>query len=307
MKVFWTAPQAPPEIDWVEIQVEESPIDVVIDPSQAWICNPLTSVNELYLARFPYLRYLITPSTGTNHIDLEACKERGIKVLSLLDDREALNEIRASSEFTFMLILMALRKVRAWSYIFQSKTHEEKDELYYRNEDTMRGNELYEKYVGIIGYGRIGKNIYDWLKVFGAFPYFLDPYVDASKNRAPMATKFTHDIVVICCSLTEETEGMITKEHLELMQPGAILVNTARAEIINQQDLEEWCAKGGTYVADVLHGETTGDHVNSPLLSLANCIITPHIAGTTFESQEKAAKIALNLLRKEIEHGKVRN
>ena len=94
---------------------------------------------------------------------------------------------------------------------------------------------------------------------------------------------------------------MITKEHLGLMKPGAILVNTARAEIINESDLVEWAKKGmNTYATDVLHGEVTGAHVNSPLLHMANVIISPHIAGCCYESQEKAARIALGLLKKEV-------
>lgn len=256
-----------------------------------WICNPSANfiISNIQLDLMPNLKAIITPSTGTNHINKEACKERGVKVLSLLDDRTGLNTIRASSEFTFQLILHALhRPFQQWKN-------------YERDDDMMRGHELYGKYVGIVGYGRIGKNIARWCTAFDAHWDYYDPKYKTSNIKDLFRNC---DIVVLSLALTEDTIDFITKEHLDLMKPGAILVNTARAEVVKEKDLVEWAKKGQQcYAADVLHGEVTDKHRDSELLHLANCIITPHIAGTTYESQEKAARIALKLLMNEVNDG----
>ena len=238
------------------------------------------------LDEYPKLRLIVTPSTGTNHIDLNECERRGIKVLSLLDDRFGLDMITASSEFTFLLMLMALRH-GAWR---QWKRYE-------RDDDMMRGHELHGKKVGLVGYGRIGKNVANYCTAFGAKWDYADPQYRTGDNL--LAIFEDSDIVVICCSLNDETKGMITRKHLNALRPGAILVNTARAEIIREEDLITWARqKKNVYATDVLHNETMA-YVSSPLLGLSNCIITPHIAGTTYESQQKAMQIALRLAERE--------
>jgi glycerate dehydrogenase len=202
---------------------------------------------------------------------MEACKRRGIKVVSLLDDRKGLDTITASSEFTFKLILDALRIAPA--------------------------RELIGKGIGLVGYGRIGKNVERYCGAFGArVRYVCDPYVGRYDS---LEWVFSHsDIVVICCSLTSETRGIIGRKLLRSMKEGAVLVNTARGEVIRENELAEVMKdRQDLRVAlDVLTGETTGTQKPAPLLALG-AIITPHIAGETFDSRTKAAKIILRLLK----------
>lgn len=283
VKVLVEAP-----LEAVEEVLDEFDLDYVTDPliAEVLIPDPLKWV-ELY--KYPQLKMIVTPSTGTNHIPLTACKKHGIKVFSLLDDREALNEIRASSEFTFMLILLALRNgaFRQWKG-------------YDRNDDAMRGHELYGKKALIVGYGRIGQNVDDWLAAFGAEQIIL---VDKENSNGLSSAFPDADIVVLSCSLTPETTGMITGELVASMKPNAVLVNTSRGEVVREDELVEVLRerKDITYATDVLAGEATGAHLNSPLLSMPNVIVTPHIAGTTFESQQKAMRIALRLVEQNAE------
>jgi len=281
--IYFTAPSRKEWFDW------NWPLPFTDDMSKAayWICNPSANYTISYehISRMPRLKAIITPSTGTNHIDLKACKERNITVKCLLDDRKGLQTIKASSEFTFQLILHAIHRP------FQQYKQ------YDRNDDAMRGNELCDKLVGIVGYGRIGKNIGKWCNAFGASYITYDLY---SKKKELNRLFRVSDIVLISCNLDDSTIDMITKEQLDLMRPGTVLVNTARAEIIKEDDLIEWAKKGtNTFATDVMHGEVTGRAGESPLLEMANVIVTPHIAGTCFESQEKAARIALGLLIRE--------
>ena len=162
----------------------------------------------------------------------------------------------------------------------------------------MRGSELYGKEVGILGFGRIGRNVAEWVQAMDARWRSYD-YGSGEETLDDIFEKC--DIVLISMGLNDQSRGLINKELLLRMKDGAILINVARAEIINELDLIEWAKRGRqTYVSDVLHAEVDGD-VASPLLGMANCIIYPHIAGTTFESEEKALRIALNLLRAETE------
>lgn len=275
----------------LEYTLERRRADILIPDPLKWV--------QLY--KYPLLKIIATPSTGTDHIPLDACDRHNIKVLSLLDNRDSLSEIRASSEYTFMLILMALRNgaFRQWNN-------------YERDDNAMRGHELYEKRVGIVGMGRIGDRINHWVNAFGAHTENYDPYAISTPYRNltnHVNDGLEHifqmsDIVVICSSLTPETKGMITGELIKSMRPGAILVNTARGEIVNEAELVEVLrARKDTlmYATDVLAGESRGEHLKSPLLSMSNVIVTPHLAGTTFESQEKAMRITLELVTEHAE------
>jgi phosphoglycerate dehydrogenase-like enzyme len=111
----------------------------------------------------------------------------------------------------------------------------------------------------------------------------------------------TCDVVVICCALTPETEGMITPELLRLLPKDAVFVNTARGEIIDEKGLlSVMDDRPDIRVAlDVLVGETTGTQNAQPFVD-RRAIITPHIAGETYESRTKAAQIIYALIMKEL-------
>lgn len=246
-----------------------------------WVCNPDNQllIDGQKLDQYPNLKVLATASTGTNHIDLTACQERNIKVISLLDDREGLNTISASAEFTFMLILEALRLPVA--------------------------RELQGKKVGLIGLGRIGQRLLHYCEPFQVERVsFCDPAHNSWGGSTLTEIFRDSDIVVVCCALNDETEGMIGGPLIRGMKQNAILVNTARAEIIDEKGLLSGLRDRPdiTYATDVLHDEVLGYSKDAKhrLEQLDNkVIITPHIAGNTFDSRTKAAKIILELLKKE--------
>jgi D-3-phosphoglycerate dehydrogenase len=245
----------------------------------AWVCNPKANrvIDESVLRFFSNLEILATPSTGLNHIDLDACAKRGVKVISLLDDRAGLDEISASAEFTFKLLLDAMRIPPAL--------------------------ELQGKDVGIVGFGRIGKRVWKWAGKFWAGTWIYDPYVKDCPNT-PLETLFEEcDAVVICCAYTKETHHMITAKMLRSMRHGAALINTSRGEVIDEFALAMVMEERPDLrvAVDVLEGETTGTQNPQRLIS-RGAIVTPHIAGETFDSRTKAARIILNLLKKELQH-----
>lgn len=265
----------------------------------AWVVNPgqQFKVDAAALQLFPRLSVVVTPSTGSNHIDLEACRARGVEVRTLLEDREELSEISASAEFTFLLLLNTLRRLdRAARVVSAGGWRTE--------EDPLRGNELQGKRVGLVGLGRIGKRMARYCAAFGARAIYHDPYARAEGAASVSLEELfsQSDAVCLCCGLTPETAGMIGARLLRRLKPGACLVNSSRGEVIREQELADLLneRKDLRVGLDVLAGETTGAHLNSPLLPFhrtGQILITPHVSGLTVESQSKAARISLGLLR----------
>jgi len=282
-----------PQAEFLPLAAWDWPGILVGDPmvAEALVIDPNVTLYKPQLDLYPELRVIVTASTGTNHIDLKECVLRNIKVLSLLDNRAELDNIKASSEFTFLLLLATLKN-------FKPALQEVAAGRWKQNERLFRGNELFGKTVGIVGFGRIGQNLFRYLKVFGAKPkHIFDPRT--VKNGCLEELFEGSDIVVLCCSLTEVTYGMIDYDLLKRLKENACLINTSRGEVVVEQDLVRFLLKRPDVCVglDVLAGEVLGAHLRSPLLGMSNVTVTPHMAGVTYESQEKAARIALNLLK----------
>ncbi len=268
-----------------------------------WIPNPGQTfvINKKILSKFNSLKIIITPSTGTNHINIDDCTKQRITVRGLLDNLKTLNSIRASSEFTFLMILNGLRRLD-----FALK--EVENNRWRQNEDLMRGNELVDKKVGIIGLGRNGSNIAKWCESFDAKVLYYDPYV---KNQTYSRTDdlekifINSDIIVICCALNSSTKNMINKNLIEKVKKNALIVNTSRGELIDENDLAKIIKKRKDIriSLDVLSNEVIAQQFSSPLMKFVKegrIILTPHIAGATEESQIKAAFGAFELLKEQI-------
>jgi len=260
-----------------------------------WIPNPgqRFTARESVLEAFPNLKLISTPSTGSNHIDRRFFADRGIAVRSLLDNRPRLESIRASSEFTLLLVLSSLRKIRT-AFL-------ELDQQRWRHcEDAMRGSEVIGRKVGIVGMGRNGSNVARWLTSMEAEVRYYDPYKNDRPGKVDSIEQLfaESEVVVLTVVLTEETEGMVDRSLLEKLPRGAHLINTSRGEILNEPQLADFLneREDVAFAADVVTGEVVGRPFESPLYRLYQenrITLTPHIAGATLESQTKAAVGAL--------------
>jgi phosphoglycerate dehydrogenase-like enzyme len=267
----------------------------------AWITNPGQHfvVTARVLDRFPDLRVVGSPSTGNNHVDGAACRERGIAFLSLLDDRDSLEQIGASSEFTFLHILNGLRRL-------DLGIQELRRGSWRLNETLLRGRELQGKRVGLVGFGRIGHRLARYCRAFGAEVAFYDPHVRRAPPSIVRMSELNElwsqsDVIVVCCSLTDETRGMLGGELVRLAPEGALIVNTARGEVFNEGELVAAleAREDLTFAADVLSGEVENRHYDSPLMGLVGkgqVLLTPHMAGATVESQRTAAEAIVALV-----------
>ncbi len=277
--------------------------ELLPDPGlTAWVVNPGQQfhVDGAVLRDLPALSVIVTPSTGSNHLDLKACRERGVAVYSLLDDREGLNEISASAEFTFLLLLNTLRRL-------DTAIREVSEGRWRDREELLRGYELQGKQVGLVGFGRIGRRVARYCAAFDAQVVYHDPLVvSAAAPAVSLEDLFSRsDAVCICCSLSRETTGMVTAALLGRLKAGACLVNTSRGEVLVERDLATVLDRRPDLRVglDVLEGETLGTQDRSPLLRFhrsGQIVITPHIAGATVESQTQAARLALGLLQRHL-------
>ena len=236
---------------------------------------------------------ILTASTGLNHIDIKYCGEVGIKVLSHKDDMELLNQLPSTAELAFGLMSSMLRnipssfddvKVGGWDY------------------DMHMGHQLQGKTIGIIGYGRLGKMMYDYCWAFGMRVIAHDPYVDNLKYTSLDYVLKNSDIISLHVHANDETRHMINKKTLGKMKKNSYIVNTSRGEIVNEEDvvksLKDGHLKG--YATDVIEDEY-GDKYRSPILNGVkkglNIIVTPHVGGMTWEGQQKAYMWSISKLK----------
>lgn len=244
-------------------------------------------------------KFILCAATGLDHIDIESCKEKGIKVISLKDESEFLKEVRATAEHTLGLLLSLIRKSK------RAFDHAEGGDW---NRYLFQGSELYKKKIGIYGLGRLGKILAEYYYVLGMEVYYFDTkeqVVDQKFIKTAEAQELCSkvDYLSIHLPYNEETHFIIDHSILKYLKPSAFVVNTARGGVVNENDLLELIKKDkiAGYATDVLYGEP--NIKNHPLILYAkqheNVIITPHIAGNTFESIEKTEAFVLNKL---IEH-----
>jgi len=239
------------------------------------------------------LKFIVTPTTGLNHIDLREAARRGIQVVSLKGEVEFLKDVRATAELTVGLILSLLRQIPA------AVASTRKGEW---NRDTFQGRELYGKTVGIVGYGRLGTIVARYLQAFDMRVLVSDPDLD-SEDIEPGLTKVPlprllaeADIVSLHVNLCDDTIGFFGREQFAAMRPGAWLINTARGELLDEAALLDALKSGRLAGAalDVLSDEKSTGMSGHPLVEFAKSnpqlIITPHIGGCTHESMEKTER-----------------
>ena len=235
------------------------------------------------------LKVIATSSTGTDHIDMAYCEERGLPVLSLKKDTDFLDRITATAEMGWCLMLAALRKL-PWSFDAAKRGHWARDEF--------RGRQISEKTLGILGYGRLGKMWGEYGKGFrmrviahDVLPKTPDPWITMVDFDTLLAES---DFLAINIHLTPENTHLFNREVFSRMKPGSCLINTSRGAIIDDEAFIEALENGPLACAgtDVIYGEWDEDLTQHPLIEYANAhdnlVISPHTGGVTYESQGMA-------------------
>ena len=240
------------------------------------------------LEQAPRLRAIATPSTGTDHLDLLAAAERNVAVLSLKDDRQLLDRITATAELAWGLLLACVRQIPAASRSAEKGVW---------GRDLFRGHQIAYKTLGIVGCGRLGTIVAQYARAFRMEVLGHDPHVDAVPGIEMVGFQELlrrADVVSLHVHLTEDTRGLIGSDELATMKPGAVLINTSRGAVIDEEALLQSIESGhlGGAGLDIIDGEWRDDLESYPVLANArtrdNLIVTPHIGGVTYESQAAA-------------------
>ena len=286
MKILVTIEQFNPEAKKILEQVGEVEYGKgSIHDADAVIVGLGLPINKEMIDAALNLKLIATATTGIDHIDVEYAEEKGIKVLSL--QSEDLKEITGTAELAFGLLLSLIRRIP-----------ESFDDVKKGNWDRQKflGNNLSGKTLGIVGLGRLGSLMAQYGKAFGMKVIAHDPHKDASETAqlVDFETLISEsDIISIHIPLNEKTRDMFDESVFEKMKDSAFIINTARGQIVNENDLLKALNKKtiAGYGADVLSGETEFNvsSAGHPIVKLAetnnNIVITPHVGGYTSESR----------------------
>ena len=218
------------------------------------------------------LKYIGIAATGFNHIDLKAAEDLGIAVTNI-----PAYSTDAVAQHAMALLLQITNRPGTYDDV-----------------ETTPLTLLTGKSMGIVGYGNIGRRLGEIAKSFGIeiIPYSVDP------ERAMKA-----NVLSLNCPLTEDNRHMVDKEFINRMKDGAILINTARGALVDEDALADALKSGKLKAAglDVLEKEPPD--ADCPLLELENCVITPHVAFTPKETREKIIELLAENLKSYQEGG----
>ena len=248
-------------------------------------------INREMMAQLPQLKYIGVLATGYNVVDIEAAHERGIIVT---------NVPAYSTESVAQMVFAHLLTVtnRTEHYAIQNRQGR-----WSKNPDFCYWDfphlELAGKTIGIVGLGNIGRRVAEIALAFGmqvkALTSKSADTLPAGIEKADLEVLLaTSDVISLHCPLTDTTRHLINRDTLSVMRPSAILINTGRGPLVDDQAVASALAEGklAAFCADVLTEEPP--KADNPLLSQPNAFITPHIAWATEEARSRLLQVAIS-------------
>ena len=251
-------------------------------------------INREVIAKLPRLKYVGVLATGYNVVDIEAAHERGIIVTNV-----PAYSTESVAQMVFAHLLTVTNRTEHYAILNrQGRWSMNPDFCYWDTEMT----ELAGKTFGIVGLGNIGSRVALIALAFGmkvkALTSKTADALPAGIEKASLEELLaTSDVVSLHCPLTDSTRRMVNGETLRLMKPTAILINTGRGPLVDDQAIAEALEDGwlAAFCADVLTEEPPkADH---PLLKQPNAFITPHIAWATKEARSRLIQVATDNVR----------
>ncbi len=242
---------------------------------------------ELMNAAGEDLKVVANLAVGYDNVDLEAARERGVVVTNTPD---VLDETTADT--AFMLLLAAARRLGEGERIVRSGRWEA------WGPKMLTGPDVWGKTLGVVGFGRIAQAMARRASGFGMEILYTarSRKEDAENELGARYVELdellqTSDFVSLHTPLTEETMHLIGAGELQKMKPGAVLVNTSRGPVIDEDALSDALADGRIFAAglDVYEEEPT---VHPKLLELENVVLAPHIGSASIETRDKMAVLA---------------
>lgn len=279
--------------EWGELTVYDrtAPSEVVERARGAEIVmTNKVNIGADIISQLPELKMINVLATGYNVVDIEAARNAGVIICNI-----PAYSTDSVAQLTFAHILNIVNQIGHYA-------EENRQGRWSRNPDFCYWDsplhELSGKTLGIVGLGHIGSKVARLARDFG-----MEVYAFTSKNSSSLPEGIqkttmeglfgVSDILTLHCPLTPTTRELINHETLRKMKQGAILINTGRGPLVNEEDVAEALRDGhlGAYGADVMCQEPP--EASNPLLSCPNAFITPHIAWATVEARKRLMDIAV--------------
>jgi D-3-phosphoglycerate dehydrogenase / 2-oxoglutarate reductase len=263
-------------IDWSEQELAER-----IDAYEGIVIRSATKMTAELIARASRLRAIGRAGVGVDNVDVEAATRRGIVVANAPE-----SNVVTAAEHTMALLLALARNVpQAYASLTAGRWERSK----------FSGVELYEKTLGIVGFGRIGQLVAQRARGFGMRVLAFDPFVSAERYRdlgvekadSPRDVYAQADFVTVHLPKTPETEGFVGAEAFAAMRDGARVLNVARGGLVDEAALKQALDSGKLAGAalDVFPSEPVTEH---PLFGYPNVVVTPHLGASTAEATDRA-------------------
>lgn len=281
---------------------ERTPQELAVEHignSDAILLNKVKITSDI-LSKCTNLKYIGVLATGYNVIDVDAVKKAGICATFIPD-----YSTNAVAQHVFALITYFTNHVAVHNESVINGDWTKNPDFCYWKKPLI---ELCGKTLGILGYGKIGRQTAKIAEAFGmnviVCPHKITPEIENFVNFDSLLKK--SNFISLHVPLTEETEEIIDSSAISKMKDGAYIINTARGGLINENDMRAALDSGkiGGYAADVLLHEPMNS--DCPLLNAPNCVLTPHIAWAPPETRARLLKIALENFASYLE-GNVQN
>jgi D-3-phosphoglycerate dehydrogenase len=268
----------------VRTDMAEDELSGAIGDYDAIVIRSATNVDADLIERAGRLKVIGRAGIGVDNVDVHAATKRGIIVANAPE-----SNIIAAAEHTIAMLLAQARNIpQAQASLKAGKWERSR----------FGGVEVYEKTLGILGFGRIGQLVAERAKSFGMVVTAFDPFVSAERYRElgteraerPEDLYAAADFITIHLPKTEETVNYVNAAALAQMKDGVRIVNCARGELVDLEALGDAIESGKVAGAslDVFPGEPVTEH---PIFAYENVVVTPHLGASTTEAQDRAGVI----------------
>lgn len=292
----------PGDLDWAQIEAltpikvyDRTPQSEIINRARdaQYILTNKTPLSAETLAQLPNLKYVGVLATGYNVVDIQTARKLGITVTNIPS-----YSTMSVAQNVFAMLLALTNRTEHYASEFANGVWSRSVDFCYANTPLY---ELAGKSFGIVGYGNIGRAVARIATAFG-----MTVCVTSSKPaeelhgvvKMDIDSLFREcDVISLHCPLTPETAGFVNANRLQTMKRSAILINTGRGPLVDEQALADALRNGEIAGAclDVLCQEPPEE--NNPLIGAPNLIVTPHISWASLEARTRLMQIAVNNLR----------
>lgn len=256
-----------------------------------------TRIDQELLSAAPQLQVVGRMGVGLDNIDMPACAAAGVTVIPAIGANSV-----SVAEYVMTTMLVLVRQVVTMTESIVAGDWPPRPRAY--------GRELMGKTLGLVGYGTIARYVAARASAFGMTILAYDPYVDEHDpawdraERSELPRLLTEaDIVSLHTPLTPDTRNLINAAAFERMKPTAILINTSRSEVVDEDALLDALREGviGGAAIDVFPTEPLPREEAAKYAGLDNLILTPHLAGNTAESVDRVARMTVDAVLAQLE------